>query len=132
MLLYFMKNIKKYIVILVLHLFLITSVSYANSPNPLIGNQEAIETGKKLYKVKCAKCHGIKATGINSGHLKTPNLRKFRRGYLAFADIIVNGYLRMPAWGGMGKLNTKQINQLAAYLESIAIKKTNWNEIKNK
>ena len=132
MLLYFMKNIKKYIVILVLHLFLITSVSYANSPNPLIGNQEAIETGKKLYKVKCAKCHGIKATGINSGHLKTPNLRKFRRGYLAFTDIIVNGYLRMPAWGGMGKLNTKQINQLAAYLESIAIKKTNWNEIKNK
>ena len=43
-------------------------------------------------------------------------------------DIIVNGYLRMPAWGGMGKLNKEQINQLAAYLESIALKKTNWNK----
>ena len=127
-----MKNIKKIISILILHLFIITPVCYANSSNPLSSNQDAMETGKKLYKVKCAKCHGIKATGINSGHLKTPNLRKFRRGYTAFTDIIVNGYLRMPAWGGMGKLNTKQINQLAAYLESIALKKTNWNENKNK
>ena len=127
-----MKNIQRFISILILYLFIICPVSYANSANPLFGNQDSIEIGKKLYKVKCAKCHGIKATGINSGHLQTPNLRKFRRGYKSFTDIIVNGYLRMPAWGGMGKLNTKQINQLAAYLESIALKKTNWNENKNK
>ena len=127
-----MKNIQKFISILILYLFIICTISYAGSSNPLFANQNAIEIGKKLYKVKCAKCHGIKATGINSGHLQTPNLRKFRRGYSAFTDIIVNGYLRMPAWGGMGKLNTKQINQLADYLESIALKKTNWNENKNK
>ena len=124
----FMCNLQKFISILILYLFFISTVSYANSTNPLSSNQDAMEIGKKLYKVKCAKCHGIKATGINSGHLQTPNLRKFRRGYSAFTDIIVNGYLRMPAWGGMGKLNTEQINQLAAYLESIALKKTNWNK----
>ena len=123
-----MKSLQKFISIVIIYLFIIVPVSNANSPNPLSANQEAIEIGKKLYKVKCAKCHGIKATGINSGHLQTPNLRKYRKGYSAFTDIIVNGYLRMPAWGGMGKLNVRQINQLASYLESIALKKTNWNK----
>ena len=123
-----MQSLQKFISILIIYLFINVSVSNANSPNPLSSNQEAIDIGKKLYKVKCAKCHGIKATGVNSGHLQTPNLKKYRKGYSAFTDIIVNGYLRMPAWGGMGKLNTEQINQLAAYLESIALKKTNWNK----
>jgi mono/diheme cytochrome c family protein len=123
-----MLSLQKFISILIIYLFINVSVSNANSPNPLSANQEAIDIGKKLYKVKCAKCHGIKATGVNSGHLQTPNLKKYRKGYSAFTDIIVNGYLRMPAWGGMGKLNTEQINQLASYLESIALKKTNWNK----
>ena len=123
-----MKSLQKFTSILIIYLFIIVPVSNANSPNPLSDNQEAIQIGKKLYKVKCAKCHGIKATGINSGHLQTPNLRKYRKGYSAFTDIIVNGYLRMPAWGGMGKLNVQQINQLASYLESIALKKSNWNK----
>ncbi|MDG2267680.1 MAG: cytochrome c [Alphaproteobacteria bacterium] len=123
-----MKSLQKFIYIVIIYLFIIAPVSNANSPNPLSANQEAIEIGKKLYKVKCAKCHGIKATGINSGHLQTPNLRKYRKGYSAFTDIIVNGYLRMPAWGGMGKINVQQINQLASYLESIAFKKSNWNK----
>lgn len=123
-----MKSLQKFIYIVIIYLFIIAPVSNANSPNPLSDNQEAIQIGKKLYKVKCAKCHGIKATGINSGHLQTPNLRKYRKGYSAFTDIIVNGYLRMPAWGGMGKLNVQQINQLASYLESIALKKSNWNK----
>ncbi|MDB3954742.1 cytochrome c [Alphaproteobacteria bacterium] len=123
-----MKSLQKFIYIVIIYLFIIAPVSNANSPNPLSANQEAIQIGKKLYKVKCAKCHGIKATGINSGHLQTPNLRKYRKGYSAFTDIIVNGYLRMPAWGGMGKINVQQINQLASYLESIAFKKSNWNK----
>jgi mono/diheme cytochrome c family protein len=123
-----MKSLQKFIYIVIIYLFIIAPVSNANSPNPLSDNQEAIQIGKKLYKVKCAKCHGIKATGINSGHLQTPNLRKYRKGYSAFTDIIVNGYLRMPAWGGMGKINVQQINQLASYLESIAFKKSNWNK----
>ena len=123
-----MQILQKFISILIIYLFINVSVSNANSPNPLSSNQEAIDIGKKLYKVKCAKCHGIKATGVNSGHLQTPNLKKYRKGYSAFTDIIVNGYLRMPAWGGMGKLNVQQINQLASYLESIALKKTNWNK----
>ena len=123
-----MKSLQKFIYIVIIYLFIIAPVSNANSPNPLSDNQEAIQIGKKLYKVKCAKCHGIKATGINSGHLQTPNLRKYRKGYSAFTDIIVNGYLRTPAWGGMVKINVQQINQLASYLESIAFKKSNWNK----
>jgi len=123
-----MKSLQKFIYIVIIYLFIIAPVSNANSPNPLSANQEAIQIGKKLYKVKCAKCHGIKATGINSGHLQTPNLRKYRKGYSAFTDIIVNGYLRRTAWGGMGKINVQQINQLASYLESIAFKKSNWNK----
>ncbi len=117
----------KKIFILMICFFITFSYSFSKSPNPLSGAQNAIDKGKTLYNVKCSKCHGPKARGINNGHTKTPDLRKYRRGYTNFIDILVNGYARMPAWGGMGKLNNTQINQLAAYLESLATKNANWN-----
>ena len=118
----------KKIFILLIYLFITFSNSFANSPNPLSGNQNAINIGKKLYNIKCSKCHGPRARGINNGHTKTPDLSKYRRGYFAFIDVIVNGYARMPAWGGMGELNNIEINQLASYLESLNTNNKKWTE----
>ena len=108
--------------------FLCLSYSFANSANPLSGNQNAINMGKKLYNIKCSKCHGPKARGINNGHTKTPDLSKYKRGYISFIDVLVNGYARMPAWGGMGELNNVQMDQLASYIESLSNNNLKWIE----
>lgn len=116
------------ILILIFCFYISISFSFADSLNPLSGNLEAINSGKKLYNIKCSKCHGPKAKGINNGHTKTPDLSKYRRGYIAFIDVLVNGYSRMPAWGGMGKLDSNQIDQLASYIESLNSNNLKWNE----
>ena len=116
----------KIILIIILLSFSSISLTYAKSLNPLSNNQESINSGKKLYAIKCSKCHGPKAKGITNGHTKTPSLKKYKRGYTVFIDIIKNGYIRMPAWGGMGKLNDKQLNEIAAFIERIANNSSNW------
>lgn len=104
------------------------ALTYAKNLNPLSNDLNSIDAGKKLYAIKCSKCHGPKAKGITNGHTKTPSLIKYKRGYTVFIDIIKNGYIRMPAWGGMGKLNDRQLNEIAAFIESIANNNVNWKE----
>tara|TARA_B100000579_G_scaffold394529_1_gene371981 strand:+ start:170 stop:529 length:360 start_codon:yes stop_codon:yes gene_type:complete len=118
---------KKVFIIFLLS-FIIVPLAYSKSSNPLSGNSNSIDSGKKLYGVKCSKCHGIKAKGINNGHTKTPNLRKYKRGYREFVNIIVNGYVRMPAWGGMGVLNQKQMDEIAAFIESLSLDLNEWED----
>ena len=114
------------ILILIFCFYISISFSFADSLNPLSGNLEAINSGKKLYNIKCSKCHGPKAKGINNGHTKTPDLSRYRRGYIAFIDVLVNGYSRMPAWGGMSELTRTQLDQLASYLKHISLEKPSW------
>ena len=114
--------------IFIICFFLSSSYSFANPVNPLSGDQNSIDIGKKLYNIKCSKCHGPKAKGISNGHTKTPGLVNYRRGYTAFIEVLVNGYARMPAWGGMGELNNIQINQLASYLESLNSNNLYWSK----
>ena len=116
------------IFILIFCFYISLSYSFADSLSQLSENQEAINSGKKIYNIKCSKCHGPKAKGISNGHTKTPSLKKYNRGYTVFIDIIKNGYIRMPAWGGMGKINDKQLNEIAAFIESIADNNSNWNK----
>ena len=118
----------KIILILLILSFSNISLILAKNLNPLSDNQISIDSGKKLYAIKCSKCHGPKAKGISNGHTKTPSLKIYNRGYTVFIDIIKNGYIRMPAWGGMGILNDKQLNEIAAFIESIANNNTNWNK----
>ena len=69
----------KIISIIILLSFSSISLTYAKSLNPLSNNQESINSGKKLYTIKCSKCHGPKAKGITNGHTKTPSLKKYKR-----------------------------------------------------
>jgi len=85
-----------------------------------------IKSGSELYKKRCSNCHGIDAKGKSNGFFMSPNLKVFNKGYINFIDIIVNGYGRMPAWGGYTELSKKQINQLASYLSSISSDEANW------
>tara|TARA_Y100000588_G_C14009738_1_gene819414 strand:- start:228 stop:617 length:390 start_codon:yes stop_codon:yes gene_type:complete len=98
------------------------------SSNPLSGDEEAISLGKTIYRGKCAYCHGLRANGKGRGLPKSADLRKYKRGYTAYVATVVNGYKRMPAWGGMGELEYEQINQVGAYLESLAIEGANWKD----
>ncbi len=126
-----MKNIIKYFCIGYALVFLSYTDTYAQnggSSNPLSGNEEAIALGKTIYRGKCSLCHGLRANGKGRGLPKTADLRKFKRGYNAYVATLVNGYKRMPAWGGMGELEYEQINQLGAYLESLAIEGANWKD----
>ena len=56
----------------------------------------------------------------------SPNLKIFKKGYPSFLNILVNGYGRMPAWGGKSKLNKEELNQLTSYLEKISSEEANW------
>ena len=85
-----------------------------------------IKSGSELYKKRCSNCHGIDAEGKSNGFFISPNLKVFNKGYTNFLDIIVNGYGRMPAWGGYTELSKEQIGQLASYLSSISSEEANW------
>ena len=109
---------------LFLFFFLLNSESF--SVNPLSNNSNAIKQGAELYKKRCSNCHGATALGKDNGFFLSPNLRIFKKGYKGFLDILVNGYGRMPAWGGKSKLSKNQLDELASYLENISFVEANW------
>ena len=111
----------------ILFIFLIIFPFAAYSINPLADNVDAINAGEELYKKRCSNCHGINAEGKENGFFLSPNLKIFDKGYSNFLNILVNGYGRMPAWGGKYILTKEQLNQLAAFLKDIAEKEANWN-----
>ena len=98
------------------------------SPNPLSGNEKAVSEGRSLYRANCSYCHGLRANGKGRGLPNSADLRKFKRGYTAFFSTVVNGWKTMPAWGSQGPLEYDQINKIGAYLETIGIKGSNWQD----
>jgi mono/diheme cytochrome c family protein len=97
--------------------------------NPLTGDTEAIEKGKTIFRgTVCATCHGTNATGGGRGAPNAANLQKFKRGYAAFVRTLKNGYKTMPPWGGGKILTDDEINQIGAWLETLAQPEANWKE----
>ena len=96
------------------------------SPNPLSGDKEAEAAGQTTYRANCAYCHGMRADGRGRGLPNSADLRKFKRGYTAFVKTVKEGYKTMPEWGGMGEISDEQINQIGAYLETLAKRNANW------
>jgi mono/diheme cytochrome c family protein len=96
------------------------------SANPLTGQPEAIEAGKKLYYMWCTQCHGPRANGESRFGSYAADLRKFWRGYKEFVTIVLNGRVQrqMPPWKEV--LNEQQIAQVGAFLETLAIEGANW------
>ena len=99
------------------------------SSNPLSGDPQAIEAGRKLFNTWCTQCHGSKADGhspVFYGY--AADLRKFSLGYTEFARIVVEGRTekRMPPWDSV--LDGEQVSQIGAYLETLAINGANWKD----
>ena len=96
------------------------------SINPMSGDEEAIQTGLKLYFKWCVACHGPKADGVSRFGEYAGDLTKFWRGYPEFIVIVANGRPKkqMPPWKGV--LSDVEISQIAAYLETIAVEGANW------
>ncbi len=97
--------------------------------NPYTGDMKAIRSGRSWYRNVCANCHGGRADG--QGERGTgADLRKFDKGFQQFVQIVLNGrkvegrLQFMPAWRGV--LSQKDIYQIGAYVETLAIEGANW------
>jgi len=98
----------------------------AASSNPLSGQEEAIQSGRKLYFTWCIQCHGKDADGVSRFGKYAADLRAFWRGYREFVTIVKNGRTdkQMPPWKEV--LNDDQIAQVGAFLETLAQDGANW------
>lgn len=79
--------------------------------NPMLGDPAAAVEGRKVYRQRCAICHG-KAGG------RGPNLFATRLGDEAFLETVINGRkgATMPAFGLV--LEPDQVWQVHAYVKS--------------
>lgn len=96
------------------------------SSNPLSGDEHAIQEGKVLYRAVCVVCHGMRANGRGRGIAGASNLQKFKRGYSLYVEIIKKGRKKMPPYGGGRVLNDEEIDQIGAYLETLAVRGAVW------
>jgi mono/diheme cytochrome c family protein len=96
------------------------------SSNPLSGDAEAIGEGRGLFGKFCAPCHGPHADGESRFGKYAADLRKFSLGYREFVVAVKNGRTgkQMPPWKEY--LTEKQISQIGAYLETLAIEGASW------
>ena len=101
------------------------SDGYPNK-NPLAGNEEAIQSGAKLYFKWCVACHGKHADGVSRFGDYAADLRKFWRGYPEYVRIVLNGRTdkQMPPWGGV--LDEDEIAQIGAFLETLQLEGARW------
>lgn len=98
------------------------------SDNPLSGDPEAIEAGRRLYNTWCSQCHGGKANGESRFGKYAADLTKFSKGYTEFTIAVVAGRpdRQMPPWDGV--LDGEQISQIGAYLETLSVEGANWED----
>jgi mono/diheme cytochrome c family protein len=99
------------------------------SSNPLSGVPAAVAAGERLYAKFCLQCHGANGDGVSPrwGRMGA-DLRKYWRGYTEFVNIVAAGRpeKRMPPWGSV--LDADQINQVGAYLETLALPGAKWTD----
>ncbi len=84
--------------------------------NPLAGDSNHTQAGKRLFERYCASCHGKEGEGIGKAvSLNTERIQKTKEGELFW--FLRNGNSRegMPAWS---RLPDPQIWQLVTFLQS--------------
>ena len=96
------------------------------SSNPLSGDPEAIDLGKRLFFTWCVQCHGPKANGESRFGKYAGDLTKFWRGYKEFVVIVREGRpgKQMPPWKQV--LDDDNIAKVGAFLETLAVEGANW------
>ena len=87
--------------------------SKASGQNSLLSPAQLITSGRGLYALACASCHGDNAQGGFG-----PGLRGLGQSDAQVGAVIKNGVQgRMPAFGG--KYNGAQQQALVAYIQSL-------------
>ena len=85
--------------------------------NPYEGQPDAVAAGEKLYRQKCADCHGGDAKGIgNAANLRMPDVQNATPGELAW--FLRNGNIAhgMPPWAG---IPVERRWQIVTYLKTL-------------
>lgn len=87
--------------------------------NPLAGDPEAVEAGRRIFLQRCASCHGENAGGIG----RRPSLHSMRVHAATDGELqwlLRNGSLGqgMPAWSNLPEI---QRWQLVRYLHTLAL-----------
>lgn len=97
--------------------------------NPYSGDKKAIRSGRSWYRNVCSPCHGGRADG--QGERGTgADLRKQKLGYKGFVQVVLDGrkvqgrIQYMPGWRGV--LSMKDILEITAYVETLALPEANW------
>jgi len=87
-------------------------IVWAQLPNGDLGPPNLVE-GERLFRVHCARCHGIDGAGGEGSNLARPVL-KYVTDHEAMMGVISNG---IPGTGmpGIWTLDPKQTNWVAAY-----------------
>ena len=99
--------------------------------NPLSGDAKAIAEGRSWFRAVCGNCHGPNADGMGDRGAGA-DLRVFNKGFRKFVETVKNGrdvpnrMAKMPPWGGV--LSDQQIDQIGAFLETLAKEGANWGE----
>jgi cytochrome c6 len=89
------------------------------------GSAKAQGTGEKLYKAKCASCHGADGTGTTPAG-KATKARDFcseevtKESDDEWTQIIVKGKNKMPAYDK--KLSEAEIKDVVAYIRTLCKK----------
>ncbi len=79
--------------------------------NPLLGDEQAIHEGGRLFRKRCTGCHWNPRRG--------PRIFQSKRPYEKFLEIVINGkksQRTMPPFGYL--LSPDEISQIHAYLMS--------------
>ena len=79
--------------------------------NPLLGDEQAIEEGGKLFRKRCTGCHW--------NPLRGPRIFQTKRPYEKFLEIVINGkktQRTMPPFGYI--LSPDDVSKIHAYLMS--------------
>ncbi len=79
--------------------------------NPVLGQHDAIDAGRDIYRSKCVLCHG-------SAGARGPNLFKTRLSDEGFLETVINGRkgTQMPAFGL--RLSPDEVWQVHAFIKS--------------
>ncbi len=88
-----------------------------------VSRAQDVANGEKLYKAKCASCHGPDGKGETAAG-KATKARDFGSSEVksetdaAWTDVIVKGKNKMPAYDK--KLTDAEVKDVVAYIRSLA------------
>jgi mono/diheme cytochrome c family protein len=74
--------------------------------------------GKAIFASSCKRCHALAAA--NATGTIGPDLDSLKPDFAAVKNQVVNGGGAMPAFGRQKILDAKQIDDVAAYVSSVA------------